>query len=349
MAVAPLFVPDMDTLLLKLRLGNLPTGSDARQLVDECVREVRTGLYRYLKLERINEILAFDRDDNPTTDQEMIRSLAETTEVKMVKGCALRALTFMATDGGADSLQAWNEEGAFRDYDADRIERELKRLSREIQENMEILAEEEIIGGELRSHAASLGPDTSAGDENTQCLPFGLSGGTDFGSFGAYVHALRSRVSPLQSDELFIFDPITNTSFKVKFGAFSSEAQAYENPVGETLSPGQLVFLNNSGNLRTVASGEESAFRVAGVVVEGAEPGFNAKWQADGPVTLDDWTLFIGSATLVPGATYYLSSTSGMATTTPPSAAGHHVIKVGVAVSPLTLDLEISSSVRLSA
>ena len=68
----------------------------------------------------------------------------------------------------------------------------------------------------------------------------------------------------------------------------------------------------------------------------------------EGQITKSDWTSVTGSATLTPGAVYFLSvSTAGGLTTAPPYELGETVVRVGRALSTTTLDIEISQPVLL--
>jgi hypothetical protein len=68
---------------------------------------------------------------------------------------------------------------------------------------------------------------------------------------------------------------------------------------------------------------------------------------ADTLVNRSDWTPITGTATLTAGATYFLDTSAGMLTTTPPSTVGQVVVKVGIAVSNTILEIEISQGILL--
>ena len=59
------------------------------------------------------------------------------------------------------------------------------------------------------------------------------------------------------------------------------------------------------------------------------------------------WTAIVGAASLTPGATYFLSATPGMLTTTPPSTVGHTVVVIGKALSTTVMELTLSPPIML--
>jgi hypothetical protein len=61
-----------------------------------------------------------------------------------------------------------------------------------------------------------------------------------------------------------------------------------------------------------------------------------------------DWTAIIGSVSLTPGLSYFLSPTvPGGLQTTPPETAGHVVCLVGEAISPTTLAVQFGIPILL--
>jgi len=66
-----------------------------------------------------------------------------------------------------------------------------------------------------------------------------------------------------------------------------------------------------------------------------------------GQLTLADWTAVIGAVSLTAKAHYFLGSTPGTLSATPPTASGHVLQRVGFAASPDTLVVEIEQPVRL--
>lgn len=62
---------------------------------------------------------------------------------------------------------------------------------------------------------------------------------------------------------------------------------------------------------------------------------------------LTDWTAVIGVASLTKGAVYFLSTTAGMLTTTPPTIVGQTVVRIGVALTTQLMSLAIQEPILL--
>ena len=129
---APLFVADEATLKSALRLSAVPASAlDTEAIIDEAILRARLRFYRDLGSARTNELVALPYTALPTTDDEVLRALANTVEVKMVKCHLLRDLPTTFMDASGDVNARWNEEAPVREYGAD-MEEELRRCEDEI-------------------------------------------------------------------------------------------------------------------------------------------------------------------------------------------------------------------------
>ncbi len=146
MSVAPLFLVDMDALRGRLRLGGVGLDDAAKPLIDSATRVVRTNFYTRLGVTRVAELLAFTSIDNPTTNDEIIRSLAEEIESKWVWVELTRTLPIKFFDNSGDDLEAYNTEAAFRSIDPDRISVERDRCLVQIENWLPLLAGEVELG-----------------------------------------------------------------------------------------------------------------------------------------------------------------------------------------------------------
>lgn len=141
---APLFVPSEDALKSKLRLSAVPDSAlDAQAIIDEAILRARVRFYRALGTSRVNTLLAVSFTEAPTTDDEVMRALAATTEVKMVYCALLRMLpnTFMDASGDVDAR--WNEEAPVRERTTSELDSELERCENEIKADLQSLEENE--------------------------------------------------------------------------------------------------------------------------------------------------------------------------------------------------------------
>lgn len=154
MAIAPLFVPDLDTLKARLRLSAVDTG-DASAVVNSAVEEVRLHLYEELGEDLVTDLVALPRVENPTTDDGLRRLRAENIELLWVRMLLMQRLpTFYAQSFG-QTRKAWNEEGITREARGSEYKRDLTNLLNEIRDALAHLTGDET--GELL--AAVLLPD----------------------------------------------------------------------------------------------------------------------------------------------------------------------------------------------
>lgn len=167
MAKQPLFNRNLEELKSALRLsGVCDVSSDASAIIDQAVLVVRGHFYRRLGLARVAELLTFAVSDNPTTEPEILRSIACTTEIKWVKRELLLTLPTHFADGGGSTLKAYNEEAPFRTNSEINIASQRKELREEIEENLEMLSGSETTGNETHVHVFDGTPDT------TPCKPY---------------------------------------------------------------------------------------------------------------------------------------------------------------------------------
>ena len=111
---------------------------------------------------------------------------------------------------------------------------------------------------------------------------------------------------------------------------------------GETVHVGAPAYIvsNNTANLASATGLVKS--RTVGLITQAASVDDNTFVQTDGDVTLADWTAVIGGAFLTPGSVYFLSTTDGQMSTTPPTGDGDVVVTMGVAVTTTKFDIEVN-------
>ena len=115
-----------------------------------------------------------------------------------------------------------------------------------------------------------------------------------------------------------------------------------------TTSKGMAVYVDGANTVDLAQADAESTSLVIGLATEAVSAGGVSTYLTEGQVEQSDWTAVTSSATLVTGATYYLSTaTAGGLTTTPPSTDGDIVVRVGTALSTTEMDIEIAQPVLL--
>lgn len=151
MATVPLFVADLATLKQKLRLTGVPPdqGDDAEAMIEEAILAVRLYFYRNLGPAIIAALLATTFNENPTTELEVRRALANTTEVNLVRLELMCRLPWLWMDSSGEALKAWNEEAPFREKGPSTYADLKECLEHEINAAMDILAGREGLGEEM--------------------------------------------------------------------------------------------------------------------------------------------------------------------------------------------------------
>ncbi|MCP4897878.1 MAG: hypothetical protein GY906_12975 [bacterium] len=160
MAVAPLFIADMDALKSSLRLSGIPTGADAETLVDDATLQARAAFVRRLGQARINAIVAYPSVEAPATDEENLRMIANLTESMLARLHLMSTMPVLFMDSADQDEQAWNEEGLFRTKSPFDLSTEKKALQDQIDENMTYLADEEELGSDPKLKIQTFEPAT---------------------------------------------------------------------------------------------------------------------------------------------------------------------------------------------
>lgn len=139
---APLFVADEATLKERLRLSAVPASAlDTEAIIDEAILRARLRFYRDLGAARTNVLVALPFTELPTTEDEVLRALANTTEVKLVYCELLRLLPNTFMDASGDVNHRWNEEAPTRERSSMELADELRRCEDEITQAIEELAD----------------------------------------------------------------------------------------------------------------------------------------------------------------------------------------------------------------
>ena len=120
-----------------------------------------------------------------------------------------------------------------------------------------------------------------------------------------------------------------------------------ENADSGTIYEGQVVAVKSTGTGVVQANASDNTKHAFGIAKTQAAVGVALDIVTDGVLEIEDWTNTIGTANLTPNASYWLSTTAGRLTTTPPSTAGQIVQYVGRALSTTQLIIEIDPAVLL--
>lgn len=126
------------------------------------------------------------------------------------------------------------------------------------------------------------------------------------------------------------------------------EALSHLAEADSTIKIGYPVYMKATGHLDPAQANSAGLTQVAGLSISDANAGFACTYITEGTVERTDWTEVAGSASLVPGNTYFLSpTTAGQITNVAPTTLGQYVVRVGRAVTTTKLDVEIELPILL--
>jgi len=138
---APLFITDEATLKTRLRLSAVPASAlDTEAIIDEAILRARVRFYTDLGASRTNVLVALPFTETPTTDDEILRAICNTTEAKLVYCGLLRLLPNTFMDASGDVNSRWQEEAPTRERGGFELTEELTRCEQEIVHAMVMLA-----------------------------------------------------------------------------------------------------------------------------------------------------------------------------------------------------------------
>jgi hypothetical protein len=141
-------------------------------------------------------------------------------------------------------------------------------------------------------------------------------------------------------------------SVHISLDGLHAPPSEYEMVAEASISAGMAVYVSgdNAVKLANAYAGavpDTAVFEVIGLALHSATIGEDITVRTEGYVLLDDWTAVIGSASLTPGAAYYLDTTAGLLSETAPSTLGRMVCLVARAITTKKLDLEVGEKVLL--
>lgn len=156
----PLFLADLNAMKAELRLSGVPaTGEDANVILEDVLLQVRTQFYRRLGITRVGQIVAFATNyTNPTTNDELLRAVAKSTEVKMAWCKLAERLPQLWMDDSGGAWQQFNEQGTFRKMGLRERVDQCERYAAEIEEAMQLLAGDESFGDSTSIQATTFSP-----------------------------------------------------------------------------------------------------------------------------------------------------------------------------------------------
>jgi hypothetical protein len=158
-ATAPLFVANLATLQAKLRLSGMKSDGNGVDLLNEAILRVRVGFYRKLGTTRVATLVALLFSETPTTTDQVLRALANTTETNWVRLELFETMPTLFMDASAETTEAWNTEAAFRQgKPSDKTKR---ALWNQISRDLDILSGAVSLGDETQFKTDTIEPDVA--------------------------------------------------------------------------------------------------------------------------------------------------------------------------------------------
>lgn len=113
-----------------------------------------------------------------------------------------------------------------------------------------------------------------------------------------------------------------------------------------TITKGMPLYVYSAGNVRRAVSSALASSKVCGLCYDDSVvSGGNVIVQVSGQIELAVWTSITGTAALTPNAYYFLDSTSGRLTESPPTSG--FITLVGIALTTTKLDIKINDPIQL--
>lgn len=120
------------------------------------------------------------------------------------------------------------------------------------------------------------------------------------------------------------------------------------NSTGSSIAKGRPVYVSGANII--LADADAKATEAMALARQTITDGSSGYCQTEGILSMDDWSAVLdtGATTLVAGTDYFLSTTAGKITATPPSGSADIVQLLGTAMSTTALDLRIEEGVELA-
>jgi hypothetical protein len=173
-AVTPLFVASTASLKAKLRLTGSRAGGDTEAMIEEAVTIARQGFYRRLGATRITTILATALTDTPTSDAQVVRSTAATTEAMWVRAELMRLLPSLFQDASGDAQEVWNREAPFRGESRSNLTSLRKELMTEVEANLRYLETGDSEDESPKVQGGDIAPSTTPPEPFDTIFPDGI-------------------------------------------------------------------------------------------------------------------------------------------------------------------------------
>ena len=156
---------------------------------------------------------------------------------------------------------------------------------------------------------------------------------------------LRFTLSQIQQNNDAVVSDLTGVELRLDLieDVLGKETVIFDS----TMVAGQPVYTSSNDNVDLADASALATSMLVGLAFSDATATNSGEVLTNGVLQLSDWTNIIGSTNLTSGSTYYLSTTAGELTTTPPSVAGEIVAPMGIALSSIDFNIIIGTRIKL--
>ena len=189
--ILPLFLEDMAALQAALRLTDVRPESNALSILEQALRMARVRFYQRLGTSTVQDILDTDYVEDPTTDDEMKRFVANLCEIELVRLQLLDRMPVIFMDAGGQTREMYQNEGTFRSMDPQTLADIRQRIEAQIENWLALMAGEIELGDDEAVQAYTqtdvcpkpiLGSSAFLGADGTS-IPFAINPGQFDGNF----------------------------------------------------------------------------------------------------------------------------------------------------------------------
>ena len=149
MAVTPYYVANLTTLKEGLRLSTLDGTEDSSGILDRAVEWARGYIFRKLGPTIAAQWKAVGFVENPTTEEGVLRMIANLLEARLVLVELIDRLPFFFMDDSGATMESYNEDATFRKKSAEERKELRARAWSEIDDFLALLRGDQVLGSNL--------------------------------------------------------------------------------------------------------------------------------------------------------------------------------------------------------
>lgn len=160
----PLFHDSFKDLTVALRLSGTDERADSTQVIKDALAAFKVELIRRMGFTDLSALQAISEVDTPTTTDELRRMAARMLEIKWVWCECIKRLQSMFADASGGAFQDFNEQGVWRQLDADDRRQLLRECQVDIENLFTLVLDEDTVGDHASIEVFDGTDPDSAGD-----------------------------------------------------------------------------------------------------------------------------------------------------------------------------------------